>query len=406
MLCGLEIAGVVEQQPGRRFRQDLTGLDSVQISRGAPLLPRPLLRPALQLLRFRHRRAARRALRMPMSHAVLREWARLAGATRAGSSPGVWRRSTSAAARRPGSTRARIAAHPRAHRGRPAGRAPAPRSRSRPTPTTSPRDAAAAWRAAGVNRVSLGVQSFDPARARAGCTAPTPRSRSAAAVEALRNAGIAELSLDLIFGLPAALGRDWARRPGAGARARAGAPLALRPDRRGAHAARPGGPRGARSRRWTRTATPRSSCEADAVLGAGGVPALRGLQLRPSRSPGPAQQRLLAAGAVHRARARRPTAAWGGERQWNLREWAAYERADGRRAESGSRAPSGWTTRPSSWRSSTRASGPVRGVPAERLPPEIAAAWVARRLGLALRRPGSALARGLAPARRPGAAAV
>jgi oxygen-independent coproporphyrinogen-3 oxidase len=67
---------------------------------------------------------------------------------------------------------------------------------------------AAAWWAAGVNRISLGVQSFDPAvltwmhrTHAAGQVAP--------AVEALRRAGFQDLSLDLIFGLPAALGRDW-----------------------------------------------------------------------------------------------------------------------------------------------------------------------------------------------------
>lgn len=67
---------------------------------------------------------------------------------------------------------------------------------------------AAAWGAAGVNRVSLGVQSFDPAvlqwmhRTHAA-------EQVAPAVLALRQAGIDDISLDLIFGLPAALQRDW-----------------------------------------------------------------------------------------------------------------------------------------------------------------------------------------------------
>jgi oxygen-independent coproporphyrinogen-3 oxidase len=68
---------------------------------------------------------------------------------------------------------------------------------------------ASEWRAAGVNRVSLGVQSFDPAALtwmhRTHTADQVPR-----AVEALRRAGIADLSLDLIFGLPAELERDWA----------------------------------------------------------------------------------------------------------------------------------------------------------------------------------------------------
>jgi oxygen-independent coproporphyrinogen-3 oxidase len=72
------------------------------------------------------------------------------------------------------------------------------------------REAATAWRAAGVNRVSLGVQSFDP-----GVLAWMHRTHTAQdvprAVAALRDAGIANLSLDLIFALPESLGRDWAR---------------------------------------------------------------------------------------------------------------------------------------------------------------------------------------------------
>ena len=59
-----------------------------------------------------------------------------------------------------------------------------------------------------MSRVSLGAQSFDP-----GVLAWMHRTHTAeqtdAAVEALRNAGIAELSLDLIFGLPASLERSW-----------------------------------------------------------------------------------------------------------------------------------------------------------------------------------------------------
>ena len=69
-------------------------------------------------------------------------------------------------------------------------------------------ESAALWRAAGVNRVSLGVQSFDPA-----VLSWMHRTHSAdqvpKAVSDLRNAGIEDISLDLIFGLPASLGRDW-----------------------------------------------------------------------------------------------------------------------------------------------------------------------------------------------------
>ena len=71
-------------------------------------------------------------------------------------------------------------------------------------------DNAVAWRRASVNRVSLGAQSFDDRVLRW-----MHRSHDAArigdAVVNLRRAGIANVSLDLIFALPAELGRDWAR---------------------------------------------------------------------------------------------------------------------------------------------------------------------------------------------------
>ncbi|HRP08740.1 MAG TPA: radical SAM family heme chaperone HemW [Gemmatimonadales bacterium] len=69
---------------------------------------------------------------------------------------------------------------------------------------------AAAWHRAGVNRVSLGVQSHDPAvlewmhrTHRADQVGP--------AIAMLRGAGIENISVDLIFALPDQLGRDWMR---------------------------------------------------------------------------------------------------------------------------------------------------------------------------------------------------
>jgi len=70
--------------------------------------------------------------------------------------------------------------------------------------------AASAWRAAGITRASLGVQSFDPSVLRWMHRTHTTE-QVAPAVDTLRRAGIADLSLDLIFGLPASLDRDWAR---------------------------------------------------------------------------------------------------------------------------------------------------------------------------------------------------
>ena len=67
-----------------------------------------------------------------------------------------------------------------------------------------------AWREAGINRVSLGAQSFDD-RVLQWMHRSHDAARSAAAVQVLRGAGIENISLDLIFALPDELQRDWAR---------------------------------------------------------------------------------------------------------------------------------------------------------------------------------------------------
>ncbi|MEX2155289.1 MAG: radical SAM family heme chaperone HemW [Gemmatimonadales bacterium] len=69
-------------------------------------------------------------------------------------------------------------------------------------------DAARAWRSAGINRVSLGAQSFDD-RVLTWMHRSHDAARIGAAVHALRGAGIENISLDLIFGLPEELQRDW-----------------------------------------------------------------------------------------------------------------------------------------------------------------------------------------------------
>jgi oxygen-independent coproporphyrinogen-3 oxidase len=69
--------------------------------------------------------------------------------------------------------------------------------------------AVAAWSDAGVNRLSLGAQSFDD-----GALAWMHRTHDVAAigvaVRTARGAGLRDISLDLIFALPASLKRDWA----------------------------------------------------------------------------------------------------------------------------------------------------------------------------------------------------
>ncbi len=69
-------------------------------------------------------------------------------------------------------------------------------------------DVARGWAAAGVNRISLGVQSFDPTALRWMGRLHGPEG-AVRAVEAARDAGIDNLSVDLIFALPTHLGRRW-----------------------------------------------------------------------------------------------------------------------------------------------------------------------------------------------------
>lgn len=75
-------------------------------------------------------------------------------------------------------------------------------------PETFTDDVAREWRAAGVNRISLGAQTFNEGALRwmgrmHGVAGP------ARALEAARAAGISNVSVDLIFGLPARFERDW-----------------------------------------------------------------------------------------------------------------------------------------------------------------------------------------------------
>ena len=71
-------------------------------------------------------------------------------------------------------------------------------------------DAAKAWVAAGVNRISLGSQSFDDSVL--AWMHRTHDSRQIGdAVQAARAAGIANVSLDLIFALPPEIPRSWTK---------------------------------------------------------------------------------------------------------------------------------------------------------------------------------------------------
>ena len=84
------------------------------------------------------------------------------------------------------------------------------RSPWKPTPTTSPADKLAQYRDLGINRLSLGVQSFDEAELRCLGRRHTA-GQTAAAIELVRAAGFANLGLDLMYGLPGQSLDAWRR---------------------------------------------------------------------------------------------------------------------------------------------------------------------------------------------------
>jgi oxygen-independent coproporphyrinogen III oxidase len=75
-------------------------------------------------------------------------------------------------------------------------------------PETIEAEKAAAWRAAGVNRISLGAQSFNDVELQAAGRMHR-RKDIFSAVATLRAAGFANISLDLIAGLPHQTGANW-----------------------------------------------------------------------------------------------------------------------------------------------------------------------------------------------------
>jgi oxygen-independent coproporphyrinogen-3 oxidase len=187
------------------------------------------------------------------------------------------------------------------------------------TPST-----ASAWRASGVSRVSLGVQSFDPAvlrwMHRTHTAKQVPR-----AVEVLRQAGLQELSLDLIFGLPAELARDWGNDlTGA---------LALAPDHLSLYGltVEPRTPLG----RWTargEAAPANEESYAWEFLAAHSALVAAGYEhYEVSNYARPGRRARHNAAYWRRAPflGLGPSAhsGWGREREWNLREWAAYQQA-------------------------------------------------------------------------------
>jgi putative oxygen-independent coproporphyrinogen III oxidase len=231
---------------------------------------------------------------------------------------------------------------------------------------------AAAWDAAGVNRISLGAQSFDSSVLTWMHRTHTA-ARTEAAVETLRSAGIYDLSLDLIFGLPISLGRSW--------RADLDRALALRPDHLSLYGltVEDHTPLA----RWTargevvpvddgRYAT--EFLEADAVLGAAGF---HHYEVSNYARPG----RRARHNSAYWRRAPfiglGPSAhsGWGRHRRWNLREWAAYERtvASGESPVAGSEHLDDEAVELEELYLGLRTR---EGIAAERLPPETAASWL------------------------------
>jgi oxygen-independent coproporphyrinogen-3 oxidase len=183
--------------------------------------------------------------------------------------------------------------------------------------------AAAAWRGAGVNRISLGVQSFDPAVLQWMHRTHSAEQVAPAVVD-IREAEIAEISLDLIFGLPRALGREWADDLGRA--------LALAPEHLSLYGltVEAGTPLG----RWTARGEVTPVDEeryAEEFLAADTALADHGYDhYEVSNAARPGHRARHNSGYWRRAPfiGLGPSAhsGFGRTRQWNLREWAEYER--------------------------------------------------------------------------------
>ena len=164
------------------------------------------------------------------------------------------------------------------------------------------------YRAAGVNRVSLGVQSFDDAELKA-------LGRLHTAAEAKAGIDVARetferFTFDLIYARPRQSPEAWRRELGEALSAGRPAPVALPAHHRAGHAVRPaacGGPAcGTRPRRGAGLVRDHPGDDR-----AGGTAGLRDLQPRGARRGKPAQPALLALRRIcgrRRGRARPPRA--------------------------------------------------------------------------------------------------
>ena len=187
-------------------RLDALGCDSVASSVAGVamtalrcLRPHPVLRAPLRLLRVRDLDRPRPSRRRATSRAVGREIDEPRARTASRAHERVLRRRHAVA-------RAGRRADGRARRDRlPLARAP--RSRWSATPTPSPPTLLATYVDGGVDRVSLGVQSMVPPRARARSGARTTRTTSNAAWLSFAAAGLPTFNLDLIYGAAGEIAR-------------------------------------------------------------------------------------------------------------------------------------------------------------------------------------------------------
>ena len=227
------------------------------------------------------------------------------------------------------------------------------------------------WRAAGVNRISLGVQSFDPAVLRWMHRTHTAE-QVAPALEAVREAGIEDVSLDLIFGLPAALDRAWERDLSLA--------FALAPTHLSLYGltVEPHTPLG----RWTERGEVRPVDEdryAVEFLRAHRELARHGFEhyeVSNAGLPGRRARHNSAYWSRHPYIGLGPSAhsGFGRTRRWNLRDWSAYERASGA-GESVEGGREELTEEAVELEETYLGLRTADGLPAERLAAETVAAW-------------------------------
>ncbi|HEU5170116.1 MAG TPA: radical SAM family heme chaperone HemW [Gemmatimonadales bacterium] len=231
--------------------------------------------------------------------------------------------------------------------------------------------AAGGWRSAGVTRLSVGAQSFQPAVLR-WMHRTHDASAIAAAVRTARAAGFDDVSLDLIFGLPAELQRDWP--------ADLDCALALAPEHLSLYGltTEPRTPLA----RWTDRGLVNAAPEdryADEYLTAHGALAAAGFEHYEVSNAARAGRRAQHNSAYWRRApylGLGPSAhsSVGPERWWNLREWAAYARAveNGGSAVAGRERLDSAAIRLEELYLGLRT---LEGVPADRIPTAHAARW-------------------------------